>query len=136
MSHKPRKPNSAAKSSTPRDQRPSKSSGPKNTYLLAYNALSAALWAGVLYKTITIGASEVHSAKNPSFFFGRKGNAGWTLDTVAKGLGSGKVYDELESYTRIVQTLAGAEVLHSLVGTYFPSTILLCKMRRKEKSTK
>jgi very-long-chain (3R)-3-hydroxyacyl-CoA dehydratase len=119
MSHKPRKPNSVAKSGSTRDQRPSKpTGGAKNTYLLAYNAVSAALWAGVLYKTLATGSKEVEDARNPGFFFGRNKPASLTLEHVVKGLGSGKVYDGLEAYTRVVQTLAGAEVLHSLVGMF------------------
>ena len=46
-----------AKAAAPNDQRPAKQSGAKNAYLLAYNAASAALWAGVLYQTVTIGAN-------------------------------------------------------------------------------
>ncbi|KAF2633052.1 protein tyrosine phosphatase [Macroventuria anomochaeta] len=101
--------------SSPRDQRPSTSraaSSPvKNTYLLAYNAVSAALWASVLYKSVTIGAHEIQSARKAGSFFGRN-----DLQSAAAGLASGKVFGELEEYTRLVQSLAGLEVLHSLVG--------------------
>ncbi|KAH5139211.1 very-long-chain (3R)-3-hydroxyacyl-CoA dehydratase [Parastagonospora nodorum] len=104
------KPSNAAAS---RSQKPTPPpSAAKNTYLLAYNALSAALWAGVLYKTITVGSQEISKA----------GTGGWIkagegpLGAVQKGLASGKVYDELEVYTRMVQSLAGLEVLHSLFG--------------------
>jgi hypothetical protein len=100
---------------SPRDQRPSKSrpaSSPvKNTYLLAYNAVSAALWAGVLYKTVTIGAHEIQTARKAGSFFGRN-----DLQSAAAGLASGKVFAELDGYTRMVQSLAGLEVLHSLLG--------------------
>jgi very-long-chain (3R)-3-hydroxyacyl-CoA dehydratase len=90
------------------------SSSLKNTYLLAYNALSAALWAGVLYKTVAIGTNEVSNATKSGWF-----SIGETpLAALQKGLGSGKVYDELESYTRLTQSLAGLEVLHSLLGMY------------------
>jgi very-long-chain (3R)-3-hydroxyacyl-CoA dehydratase len=102
---------------SPRDQRPSKSrpaSSPvKNTYLLAYNAVSAALWAGVLYKTVTIGAHEIQTARKAGSFFGRN-----DLQSAAAGLASGKVFGELDEYTRLVQSLAGLEVLHSLVGMF------------------
>lgn len=103
------------KTATPRDQRPSKpaSSPVKNTYLLAYNAVSAALWAGVLYKTVTIGAHEVQSARKAGTFFGRN-----DLQSAAAGLASGKVFGELDEYTRLVQSLAGLEVVHSLVGEF------------------
>ncbi|KAJ4982831.1 protein tyrosine phosphatase-like protein [Stagonosporopsis vannaccii] len=100
------------KQATSRDQRPRPTSSPiKNTYLLAYNAVSAALWAGVLYKTVTIGSQEVQSARKAGSFFGRN-----DLQSAAAGLASGKVFAELEEYTRFVQSLAGLEVLHSLVG--------------------
>lgn len=104
-----------APATSPRDQRPSKprpaSSPVKNTYLLAYNAVSAALWAGVLYKTVTIGAHEIQTARKAGSFFGRG-----DLQSVAAGLGSGKVFEQLDGYTRMVQTMAGLEVLHSLFG--------------------
>ncbi|KAJ4320726.1 hypothetical protein N0V94_003256 [Neodidymelliopsis sp. IMI 364377] len=87
------------------------SSPVKNAYLLAYNAVSAALWAGVLYKTVTIGAHEVQTARKAGSFFGRS-----DFNSVVTGLGSGKVFSELEQYTRLVQSLAGLEVLHSLIG--------------------
>jgi len=102
----------AKAASAPNDQRPAKQSGAKNAYLLAYNAASAALWAGVLYQTVTIGANEVVNAQKAGAFFG---SDDWFTAT-RRGLASGKVYDGLEGYTRTVQTLAGLEVLHSLVG--------------------
>ncbi|KAF2126415.1 PTPLA-domain-containing protein [Dothidotthia symphoricarpi CBS 119687] len=85
----------------------------KNAYLLAYNAVSAALWAGVLYKTLSIGGAEVLRA-GESNALGLGGSNG--LEQVKKGLGSGVVYGSLEEYTRLVQSLAGLEVLHSLFG--------------------
>lgn len=106
-----------AKAAAPNDQRPAKQSGAKNAYLLAYNAASAALWAGVLYQTVTIGANEVVNAQKAGAFFG---SDDWFTAT-RRGLASGKVYDGLEGYTRTVQTLAGLEVLHSLVGTWLSS---------------
>jgi very-long-chain (3R)-3-hydroxyacyl-CoA dehydratase len=99
--------------------KPRPSSPVKNSYLLAYNALSAALWAGVLYKTVTIGATEVQTARKAGSFFGRD-----ELNNVAAGLGSGKVFKELETYTRLTQSLAGLEVLHSLVGKLPPPYLL------------
>jgi very-long-chain (3R)-3-hydroxyacyl-CoA dehydratase len=102
-----------AQAAAPNDQRPSKQSGgAKNAYLLTYNAVSAALWAGVLYQTLTIGGTEIVNAQKAGTFFGR----GDVVSAIQRGLGSGKVYDGLEAYTRVVQTLAGAEVLHSLFG--------------------
>ncbi|KAF1933288.1 PTPLA-domain-containing protein [Didymella exigua CBS 183.55] len=100
---------------SPRNQRPAESrpaSSPlKHTYLLAYNAVSAALWVGVLYKTVTIGTHEVQAARKAGSFFGRN-----DLQSAAAGLASGRVYAELEEHTRLVQSLAGLEVLHSLFG--------------------
>ncbi|KAF2703541.1 PTPLA-domain-containing protein [Pleomassaria siparia CBS 279.74] len=59
-------------------------------YLLVYNALSAALWATVLAKVV--------------------------LTAAGKGVASGAVYVEAERFTRLTQTVAGLEVLHSLLG--------------------
>jgi very-long-chain (3R)-3-hydroxyacyl-CoA dehydratase len=100
-------------SSTTTARKPALSSPLKNTYLLAYNALSAALWAGVLYKTVTVGAREINVASKSGWITAGAG----PLGAVKKGLSSGKVYDELETYTRLTQSLAGLEVLHSLLGT-------------------
>lgn len=107
-----------AQAAAPNDQRPVKQSGgAKNAYLMLYNAVSAALWAGVLFQTITIGGNEVANAQKAGKFFG---SDDW-FTAVKRGLGSGKVYDNLEGYTRTVQSLAGMEVLHSLVGTATPN---------------
>lgn len=98
----------------PNDQKPSRpQSGMKNTYLLMYNAVSAALWAGVLYQTVATGAHETSNARKAGLIYGGGSNV---VTAVQRGLGSGKVYDSLEPYTRVVQTLAGMEVLHSLFG--------------------
>lgn len=64
-------------------------------YLLAYNGISALLWAGVLYKVVSISARE-------------------GLDN------NGKVYAETEQFARLVQSVAGLEVLHSLLGKMLP----------------
>jgi hypothetical protein len=110
----------------PKTQRkPAPPSPLKNIYLLAYNALNAALWAGVLYKTLTIGTAEVIRASKSGWLSSGEDAIG----ALQKGLGSGKVYDELEKYTRLTQTLAGLEVLHSIFGTFvsysiFPTSIL------------
>jgi len=61
-----------------------------NAYLLAYNAVSAGLWFSVLLSVVQIGSQE--------------------------GVRSGKVYERLEHWARVVQTGAVAEVVHSLVG--------------------
>lgn len=62
----------------------------KRQYLISYNAISAALWFGVLAQVLLIAPSQ--------------------------GLESGKVYEGLERYARLTQSLAGLEILHSLVG--------------------
>ncbi|KAF1831893.1 PTPLA-domain-containing protein [Decorospora gaudefroyi] len=110
----PPKPSTAR--AAPKDQRsakPQSSSPTKNAYLLAYNALSAALWAGVLYQTVTIGSHEVSNARKAGVIYGGGGDV---LTAMQRGLASGKVYDGLEGYTRIVQSLAGLEVAHSVIG--------------------
>jgi very-long-chain (3R)-3-hydroxyacyl-CoA dehydratase len=113
---------------------PPPSSPIKNAYLIAYNALSAALWAGVLYKTVTIGSREVNAASKNGWFTSGEG----PLGALQKGLGSGAVYDQLEEYTRLTQSLAGLEVLHSLFGTLihphivFYTAMLRCEIALKE----
>lgn len=100
----------------PKPTTPTPPSSPlKNTYLLAYNAISAALWAGVLYKTLAIGSSEIQRVRQKGWI---TSGANGPVEVFNKGLGSGKVYDELEQYTRLTQSLAGLEVGHSLVGAY------------------
>lgn len=101
-----------SRSSTSSTSRKPASSPLKNTYLLSYNALSAALWAGVLYQTVAIGSSEITQASKNGWFSSGEGPIG----ALQNGLGSGKVYDNLEGYTRTVQSLAGLEVLHSIFG--------------------
>lgn len=64
----------------------------KKQYLISYNAISATLWFGVLARVV--------------------------LHAAAEGVENGAVYTELERYTRLVQTGAGLEVLHSLLGTW------------------
>jgi very-long-chain (3R)-3-hydroxyacyl-CoA dehydratase len=116
-------------STTPRKPLPP-SSPIKNTYLVAYNALSAALWAGVLYKTVAIGSHEVLAASKSGWISTGEG----PLGALQKGLGSGAVYDGLEEYTRITQTLAGLEVLHSLFGTlHCPPLHMLSHTAKREK---
>ncbi|OCL07892.1 protein tyrosine phosphatase [Glonium stellatum] len=60
----------------------------KNTYLVTYNFVSAILWLTVLGRVITI----------------------------APVAGPRKVYEKTELFARLTQTLALAEVLHSLFG--------------------
>lgn len=69
-------------------------SGLKRTYLIAYNAVSATLWFGVLARVAILLATQ--------------GESSWE---------EGRVYGELEWYARVVQTGAVAEVGHSVLGT-------------------
>jgi very-long-chain (3R)-3-hydroxyacyl-CoA dehydratase len=62
-----------------------------------------------------VGGNEINAASQNGWIKAGEG----PLGAVQKGLGSGKVYAELEGYTRMVQSLAGLEVVHSLVGMYF-----------------
>ncbi|KAF2838074.1 protein tyrosine phosphatase [Patellaria atrata CBS 101060] len=64
------------------------SSGARNAYLIAYNALSTMLWTSVLSKTVT------------------------TITTK----GAGSVFSETGEWAKTVQTGAVLEVLHCLVG--------------------
>ncbi|KAF2252008.1 PTPLA-domain-containing protein [Trematosphaeria pertusa] len=69
---------------------PSPGGGIKNMYLQAYNWVSAMLWLGVLARVVMIGWMD--------------------------GLESGKVYEGTEKVCRLTQSLAGLEVLHSVLG--------------------
>ncbi|KAL1606238.1 hypothetical protein SLS60_003640 [Paraconiothyrium brasiliense] len=69
---------------------PSAGAQMKKQYLISYNAISATLWFGVLARVV------MHAA--------------------AEGVENGKVYENLERYTRLVQTGACLEVAHSLLG--------------------
>jgi very-long-chain (3R)-3-hydroxyacyl-CoA dehydratase len=60
----------------------------RNDYLISYNAVSAIMWAAAL---------------------------GWVVLTVAMH-GTGKVFANASNFTRMVQTMAGLEVAHSLTG--------------------
>lgn len=62
-------------------------------YLQAYNWVSAMLWLGVLARVVMIGWMD--------------------------GLESGKVYEGTEKVCRLTQSLAGLEVLHSVLGKSF-----------------
>jgi len=94
----------------------------KSPYLLTYNALSAALWAAVLLQTITIGFREIRAARKAVVLLGTGDGA---LGAVKWGLSTGKVYEVLERYTRLTQTLAGMEVVHCLIGKLFYFSSLL-----------
>ena len=60
----------------------------RNDYLISYNAVSAIMWAAVL---------------------------GWVVLTVTMH-GTGKVFANAANFTRMVQTMAGLEIAHSLTG--------------------
>ena len=69
-----------------------------NTYLVAYNFVSAILWLTVLGRVVTI----------------------------APVAGPGKVYQTSEAFARLTQTVALAEVLHSLFGEFEGSLCRNC----------
>lgn len=60
----------------------------KRTYLVGYNALSAALWSVVLVRTIQTLSSQ----------------------------GPEAVYPTVGEWTKWTQTLAGLEIIHSVLG--------------------
>lgn len=76
---------------------PKPMSSGKRTYLIAYNALSAALWSVVLVRTVQ------------------------TLTTA----GPEAVYPTVGEWTKWTQTLAGLEIVHSVLGL-FPSPPTIC----------
>ena len=80
----PSKINGKTKSSQPVQKSPSA----KNSYLLAYNAISAVLWAGVLLSTAAAALEE----------------------------GYNKAYGSVFEYVKWTQTLAVMEVLHAALG--------------------
>lgn len=68
-------------------------SAPKRAYLVAYNALSALLWSVVLGRTVATLAAH-------------------GLET-----GPALVYPAVGEWTKWTQTLAGLEIVHSVLGT-------------------
>ncbi len=66
----------------------------KRQYLMSYNAISAALWFGVLGRVLMWGAH------------------GGMVN------GPEEVYEASERYTRLTQSLAAVEVLHCAVGMF------------------
>lgn len=71
---------------------PKPMSSAKRTYLVAYNALSAALWSVVLVRT-----AQTLSAQGPA-----------------------AVYPAVGVWTKWTQTLAGLEIVHSVLGAFLP----------------
>lgn len=67
--------------------------GTKRVYLVAYNAISAALWSVVLVRTAQTALTD----------------------------GTEAVYPTVGEWTKWTQTLAGLEIVHSLLGM-LPST--------------
>jgi very-long-chain (3R)-3-hydroxyacyl-CoA dehydratase len=76
----------------------------KRQYLTSYNAISAALWVGVFGR---VAMFAYHGSLYKGGWFSEGANAG--------------VYEASERYTRLSQTVALLEVVHSLVGTYLIS---------------
>jgi very-long-chain (3R)-3-hydroxyacyl-CoA dehydratase len=71
----------------------------KRQYLMSYNACSAALWFGVLGRVAMFG------------YHGSLYKGGWLSSGANEG-----VYEASERYTRLIQTVALLEVVHSLTG--------------------
>ncbi|KAF2681581.1 PTPLA-domain-containing protein [Lentithecium fluviatile CBS 122367] len=71
----------------------------KRQYLISYNAISAALWFGVLGRVAMWG------------YHGSLYKGGWLSEGANEG-----VYEASERYTRLTQTLAVMEVVHSFIG--------------------
>lgn len=69
----------------------------KRTYLVAYNAFSAALWSVVLVRTAQTLASD----------------------------GPEAVYPVVGEWTKWTQTLAGLEIVHSVFGVFFFMSLAL-----------
>lgn len=69
----------------------------KRTYLVAFNALSAALWSVVLVRTAQTLAST----------------------------GPEAVYPAVGEWTKWTQTLAGLEIAHSVLGMFFALSFFL-----------
>lgn len=75
---------------------PRRMSAPKRAYLVAYNALSAALWSVVLGRTVATLAAN-------------------GLET-----GPALVYPAVGEWTKWTQTLAALEIVHSVLGMRCP----------------
>lgn len=75
---------------------PRRMSAPKRAYLVAYNALSAALWSVVLGRTVATLAAN-------------------GLET-----GPALVYPAVGEWTKWTQTLAALEIVHSVLGMRLP----------------
>jgi very-long-chain (3R)-3-hydroxyacyl-CoA dehydratase len=90
---------SASRPQIPAASRTASSSGLKNIYLTLYNFGSAVAWATILARTGMIAGKEG---------FGAKG--GWF------GKREGAVYAGVGEFVKVTQTVALAEVLHSLFG--------------------
>lgn len=73
----------------------------KRQYLMSYNAISAALWFGVLGRVVMFA------------YHGSLYKGGWLSEGANEG-----VYEASEKYTRLTQTLALLEVVHSLIGGF------------------
>jgi hypothetical protein len=78
----------------------------KRQYLMSYNAISTALWFGVLGRVAMFG------------YHGSLYKGGWLSEGANEG-----VYEASERYTRLTQTVALLEVVHSLVGTLPPFSL-------------
>lgn len=79
--------------------KPVKKSSPiKNAYLILYNAVSAALWLTVLSRVVIVNLNSTPQA----------------------------VYPAVGEFCKWTQTLAGMEILHSLLGTFYLRSPATC----------
>ncbi|KAF2113054.1 tyrosine phosphatase-like protein [Lophiotrema nucula] len=99
------------RSETAAPPKPSPALATKNSYLLLYNAVSAALWASVLYKVVSIVGQDVNSGN-----LGKGVGGLWSVFGFEGRKTWGGVYEESEEWVRLVQTGAVLEVVHSLTG--------------------
>lgn len=113
----------APKGQQPRAPKPM--SAPKRVYLIAYNALNAALWSVVLWRTAATLLNHTTA----------------TLLTHGLDAGTTLVYPAVGEWTKWTQTLAALEIVHSVLGesarspppptnTHLPSSRIFNKRRR------
>lgn len=88
---------------------------PKKSYLIAYNAVSCALWATILYRTATIAGPDLLGKSGSS---GKSGiGATLKLDLFGEeAKGYQRLFGETGEFVKWAQTAAMMEIVHSLVG--------------------
>lgn len=89
---------------------------PKKSYLIAYNAVSCALWATILYRTATIAGPDLLGGGAK-----KEGGIGATLKLNLFGeeaRGYERLFGETGEFVKWAQTAAMMEIVHSLVGEF------------------